>query len=320
MSQLPFELWSEIFKYLDLKNLSKINCLNKYFNYFIQKDKLDIIDSFYTKNFLFIPKTRDTYINYYYCIDWTKFVLNNMTIPEHVIRWITERNDLEMIALHQELSPCLVEYISDRVQFDTLITKQKIPLQMLEYKINSLASLTNFQWYLIWSSQNVDYDFIIRHFNNIQWQPLSTNKDAMSYKIIHSFSENLIWPEITRHGIHECIINEFKHKMDRFCWINISEYTNLSQEFIKENLHVLDFNRVIRYQTLDEDFIIDIVDNLTDTEKYMYINIISLNQKISIKFLKKYVKFISLRTLIRNDKILRKDIESFVKSELEVLA
>jgi hypothetical protein len=108
--------------------------------------------------------------------------------------------------------------------------------------------------------------------------------------------------------------------MDRFCWINISEYTNLSQEFIKENLHVLDFNRVIRYQTLDEDFIIDIVDNLTDTEKYMYINIISLNQKISIKFLKKYVKFISLRTLIRNDKILRKDIESFVKSELEVLA
>jgi len=314
MLSLPFEIWIDIFKYLDLENLSKMSCLNKYFNYYIKKNKWDLIDQLYTKNFLVIPKTKETYLNYYYCIDWSKYILNRVYIPEDVIRWITNTTDLEVITLHQKLSPQMIEQIYNKVQLDVLIAKQEIPLHIL-YEVLSRNDneLSHYQWYLVWSAQPIDYNFVLKYFSKIQWQPVSCNKHALSYELISNFSENLIWSEITRHGIHEDIINEFKHKMDFICWSNISEYTQLSTEFMRDNLLSLEFNRLLRFQTIEEDFLFELVDNLVESEKFTYVNSIVLHQKVSLSFLKKYTRYISFKILIRNEKILRKDLDLYWK-------
>ena len=81
---------------------------------------------------------------------------------------------------------------------------------------------------------------------------MSGNKSIVSVDFIRYFSNDIIWQEFTRHGIHEEILESYIEKFDLICWNNISRYTELSNRFIIDNIVNLEFDLLIRYQTLSE--------------------------------------------------------------------
>ena len=72
------------------------------------------VDNIIENDRLFIPLTKETFYNYKYCIDWSQIILQNektgYKIPENVIEWITDVQDLEMISSYQKFSSNFIKF------------------------------------------------------------------------------------------------------------------------------------------------------------------------------------------------------------------
>lgn len=305
---LPFETLVHILKYTDVKTLGNLCSVNKYFNNIISVNLWMIIDSLYKyTDTILIPKTIWTYNKYRYLIDWNTIIMynqqHNMTIPEDVVIWIPDIQDLQMIAAYQTLSEETITILYDRIEWSTLLSKQSVPINIIYYIIDSqtdIWSLSNADWFNIWSYQKLDCDFVTRYFDKVEWHALSSNKEIVSFDFISKFGEHIVWQEFTKHSIHENILEYYIHKFDFICWNNISRYTELSDKFMKCHLKHLDIGSLIRYQSISDQLLNEIVDNFSDTDMDFYMPNIATYQNLSQPFVEKYKMYLPLRALIRN--------------------
>jgi len=315
LENAPIEILSKILKYTDVITISKMSCLNHYFNRVIDRNLWFLIDNlnYHTKTIL-LPNTIFTYHKYRYLIDWGDIILYNqdhgLIIPDNVIQWIEDIVDLEMICVYQKLSDDTIRLLYPRISPSSLLLKQDVPLDIINYMIhsqNETWTLSPSDWYNICHYQNIDCQFVDDNLENIQWHPLSCNKNIVSYDFIYKYGNNIIWQEFTKHGIHESVLDYFVDKFDFICWNNISRFTQLSDNFLKTYLQHLDRSTILRYQQIPEQLLIEIVESFNDFDKDFYFQTIATYQKLSFDFIKKYKSYLSLRAIIRNKNI-RKSI------------
>jgi hypothetical protein len=185
-----------------------------------------------------------TFDKYRYLIDWNSIILynqqHNKNIPEDVIEWIPDNVDLEMICTYQTFSEKLIRKIYNKLSWSSLLSKQTVPIDIIDYHITNGVIFSNTDWYNIWSKQIIDVNFVTKYIDNIQWHPVSSNKNAVSFEFIQLYSQHIVWQEFTKHGISESIIVYFLDKFDFFSWSNLCRYTELSCDFIKSHLSYLD--------------------------------------------------------------------------------
>lgn len=310
IEELPIEILIQILKYIDLRALSKLTCTNKLISKIILDNKWFFVDNL-TDNLidsgkLLIPLTKETYFNYKYYVDWSNIILQNeksgYKIPESVIEWITDTQDLQIISSYQEFSHNLIYKLIDKISFKNLLNNQDLPIDIL-YSFNGLYVLNNADWFTIWSKQTVNYDFIVKYEEYIQWHPLCGNKSCVSFEFINKYHSKIIWPEFTKHSINEKILEKFIDRFDFISWNNISRYTQLSDEFIKKYLVYLDLGCIFRYQTLSLELLNTLTESFTNDEFVFYFQSICLYQKLTSEFIIKYKDKITIKHLIRNKNI-----------------
>lgn len=308
IDKIPKEIWIHIFKDLDLKTISNLLCTNKKFKDLITPLKWDIIDSLYDKG-CFIPKNKETYHEYLYCIDWMTFVYKEINIPEDVIIKLHEYVDFAVITTKQKFSENLIRKFFHKIPMYNLLTFQKVPIDILtaliDSKIPELISSTF--WYAIWKNQNINVSFINRFKRYVDWNAISSNKDALSIELINTFYNELVWYEVTLHGIHESIIETFIHKMDIFSWKNVAYFSQLSENFILKYEDKLEISTLFRSQQMSEPLMEYLLQKITDQYELEEIwSHISLNQCLSLDFIQKYSNKLNLGFMIRNPRIKRK--------------
>lgn len=305
---LPNEIWLNIFKNIDLKTLSSLICTNKSFKNIIEPNKWDIIDSMSERGTP-IPKNLNTYFEYMYCIDWTTYVYKKMTIPEDVIIKLNEYVDFAVITTKQKFSENLIRKYFNRIPMINLLMFQKVPIDILEAIIIS-KNPDNFQrdyWRYVWKNQKITIHFLNKFKGYVDWHALSSNKDALTYDIINEHQNELIWPELTSHGIHECIIEKFIYKMDPFSWKNISYFSKLSEIFIRKYINNLDILALFTSQQMSEILILELIEKVKDENDIVDMwSKIALNQSLTNGFIQKYKDKLNLIFMIRNQSIKRK--------------
>lgn len=307
--KIPIELWFDILKYTTIVDISNLACANNFFYEMIRQNKWRFIDNLIEKKFDYIPKTNQTYINYKYCIDWSSLILaypNNKTIiPNNVIEWIDDRQDLEYICIYQYLCEETIRKVFDKINWRLFLTYQILPLDLICYIVETY-DLSHNDWRLVWSNPNLDIEFIIKYVDFAQWHAISSNKDIVSLELINHFGDRLNLHELTKHGIHESIVTHYLYKMDFICWANVSQFTQLSMDFIKTHIDKLNLQFVLNYQNIDEKYLQTLIERFEPDESYF--QYIALNQKLSYDFIIKYKNMLPLKNLVRNKKILRNDI------------
>jgi hypothetical protein len=303
---LPNEILILIFKYLDVLSLSKLNCINTYLHNKIKEiNKWYIIDNMSNPNYCkLIPKTKETFKNYRFCIDWKELIIQKCTINEEVIEWIENNNDIVVISIYQNFSKNLLKKVYNKIPISCLLSQQILPIDTLHDIIEN-NELSQTDWYSISLKQEIYVIFVEKYFDKIQWHPLSQNKDSINCEIIDKYHHRLFWQELTKHGINEYILVKYIKYFDFICWSNISQFSVLSNEFMKMFLSLLDLDFIFRFQRMSEELLTSIIENFTMDEHY-YFEIIGLNQIMSKKFIIKYKNFLKLNTLIRNKNISRK--------------
>lgn len=315
MNKIPVELWFDITRYLSIIDISHLSCINKHFSILIKKNKWSFIDIIYqdTSNYTIIPKTPETFQNFRFCIDWCNIILNNPTkkeiIPSEIIEWMEDRQDLEYICIYQTLSENTIRNSFNKIHWRLLLTYQILPFDLIEIIVDSY-DLSNSDWNLIWLNPNITLDFITKNIDHAQWHIISANKELISLELIQKYGNRLSLHELTKHGINEQIIEYYLPKMDIICWINVSQFTKLSMDFIKTHIDKLNLQFIINCQEIKESYLEEIIQKrLDDNNHTMFFQAISLNQKLSYDFIKKYKNHLFLKNLIRNKWISRKDLQ-----------
>lgn len=310
--KLPVEIWFVILKNVSFLDLSSLMCVNRYLYNLIQQNKWRLVDNLNKKSLKIIPKTKETFINFKYSVDWVSMILDNKQnknyIPDYVIEWIEDRQILEYMCIYQTFSENTIRKVFDKINWQLLLLYQKkIPLDLINYIVETY-DLSFENWNLIWLNENLDLNFITRYIDNVRWHIISSNKEIISLSLIEKYGDRLILHEITKHGINERIIAHYLSKMDMICWTNVSQFTKLSMEFIKTHIDKLNLQFILNYQEIDEEFLESLIEKLSDFEKTMFFQSVALNQKLSYNFISKYKNDLCIQNLIRNKKILRNDI------------
>lgn len=308
IEEFPIEILVQILKYIDLRALSKLTCCNKLMYKTISNNKWVFVDNLIDSSDLLIPLTKETYFNYKYYVDWSHIILQNektgYKIPESVIEWISDTQDLLIISSYQEFSHDLIYKLIDKISCKNLLNNQNLPIDILYSFIDSdTYILTSADWYTIWTKQTVNYEFIIKYEEYIQWHPLCGNKSCVSFEFINRYHSKIIWPEFTKHSINEKILELFVDRLDFISWNNISRNTQLSDEFIKKYLLYLDLGCIFRYQTLSLELLNTLTESFTNDEFVFYFQSICLYQKLTSEFIIKYKDKITIKHLIRNKNI-----------------
>lgn len=322
--KLPVEIWFIILKNISFRDLSCLMCVNRYLYNLIQKNKWRLVDNLNDVSFNIIPKTKETFINYKYSIDWVGMILNNKEnknyIPDYVIEWIEDRQILEYMCIYQTFSEETIRRIFDKINWQLLLLYQKkIPLDLINYIVETY-DLSFENWNLIWLNENLDLNFITKYINKVRWHVISGNKEIISIDLIEKYGDRLILHEITKHGINERIIIHYLSKMDMICWTNVSQFTKLSMDFIKKYIDKLNLQFILNYQEIDEGFLESLIEKLSDLEETIFFQSVALNQKLSYNFISKYKNDLCIQNLIRNKKILRNDIYvTFQKSNIKTI-
>ena len=306
--ELPIEILIQILKYINLRTLGKLTCCNKIIYKIISENKWFFVDNFIDNDNLFIPLTKETFNNYRYCVDWSHIILQNektgYNIPESVIEWIEDTQDLEIIASYQKFSNNLLYKLINKISFKNLLNTQDLPLDIIYWFVESNTYvLNNANWYAIWSKQTVNYDFIVKYEDYIQWHPLCGNKSCVSFEFINNYHSKIIWQEFTKHSINEKILEQFADRFDFISWNNISRYTQLSNEFINKYIIYLDLGCIFRYQKLSSELLNTLIESFTNDEFVFYFQSICLYQKLTSEFIIKYKDNIMIKHLIRNKNI-----------------
>lgn len=315
LSILPLEILMYVLKYTDVITVSKLSCVNKYFNNMINDNLWNIIDKLYKHtDTILIPKTIQTYNKYLYLVDWNNIIMynqqHNKIIHEDVIIWIPDIQDLHIIAVYQTLTEKTIRMLYNKIDRSILLSKQIVPLDIIYYIISSSHDISVTDWFNIWLYQKVDCAFVTTFFDKVEWHALSMNKEVVSVDFINMFGKYIIWQEFTKHSIHENILKYYIDKFDFICWNNISRYTELSDTFMKLHLQNLDLGTLIRYQSIPPTLLEEIVENFNDNDIDFYMQNIGTYQKISKKFICRYKYYLPLRVLIRNKHIPRSDIHT----------
>lgn len=309
---LPNEILIEVFKYLNVLSLSKLYRSNKeLYNKIKFINKWKIIDDMFNADYLkLVPKTKETFNNYSFCIDWKELIVQKCIIPEEVIEWI-EKPDIAIISIYQKFSENLLKKVHDKISFSILLSHQILPVDIL-YDIIERYTLSSTDWYYISLKQKIDLEFIEKYYDKIQWNPLSQNINIINCKVIDKYHDKLVWQELTKHGINEYILIKYTSYFDFICWSNISQYSILSNDFIKMFLLFLDLDIIFRFQKISDALLNTIVENFTKNE-YHYFESIGLNQCLSRDFVIKYKDFLPVKILIRNKNISRNLLSNIYK-------
>lgn len=315
----PIEIVYNILVFVNIKTYSKILLLNKkHYNSF-NPSKWNIIDNMKFANHP-IPLNYNTYNNYKYNIDWITIIYNKTTIPESVIEifMIKDKSDnddiskfnIKLILKYQKLSHDFLLRFYQLCDWKILLSHQNLPQSLIE-KIISENELDPIDWYNLLSTQKYNLEFINNNIERINWHwhAVSINKDVITTDILSKYYDNLIWPELTKHGINQDIIEIFIYKLDPISWSNVAYYSQLSNSFILKYISFLNPQILFRTQQLDHTTIIYLVNlqkDIFDIEE-SWVNI-ALYQSLDFNFIYTYKNNLSLKYLIRNPKIKRKDL------------
>ena len=101
------------------------------------------------------------------------------------------------------------------------------------------------------------------------------------------------------------------HLFSDYDWYLISQFQNLSEDFIDKHSGKVDWIAICRTQILSELFIEKNLDKLD----WYYI---SMYQKLSERFIRKHIRKIDINWLMGNEKI-SKNIKSEIKKEINLL-
>ena len=209
-----------------------------------------------------------------------------------------------MISSYQEFSHNLIYKLINKISCKNLLNNQDLPIDILCLFIDSVNVFNNADWFTIWSKQTVNFDFIVKYEEYIQWHPLCGNKSCVSFEFINKYHSKIIWPEFTKHSINEKILEKFINHFDFISWNNISRYTQLSDEFIKKYILYLDLGCIFRYQILSSELLNTLTESFTNDEfVFNFRESICLYQKLTSEFIIKYKDKISIKHLIRNKHI-----------------
>ena len=304
MNKLPNEILEKIFLHLDIKDLGKLLCVNKeYYNIF-NTIKYNLIDSM-DEIGIYIPDTKETCVEYKYCIDWTQILLEEKTIPEHVLELLQEYINLDCVSTKQKFSDDFIRKYYKKLSYTTLIINQKLPIDIL-IKIIEENNVDLVYWKHIWKHQSINLEFIDRYIDFIDWEFVSQNKESLDKDIIIKYYDKLNWSELTKLGINEFFIEKFIDKIDVFSWYNISYYSSLSGSFILKYYDKLHINSIMHSQILQEQIIYYILQNTYnpyDLDMIWYN--IALHQPISKLFIISKKDNLTMNLLISNKYIKR---------------
>lgn len=230
---LPFDIWYNVFQYIDLKTLSTLCIVNTTFNNYIKCNKWKIIDELKHIG-LFVPLNKDTYLNYYFCIDWNSIIFYGLHIPDCVIENLISFDYIHLLFSYRRLSEHIIRKFFNLVNWRNLLFNQTLPDDLLDKLVASNTLYTS-DWKMLCKYQkNINEAFILKYYNQIDWESFSTNKH-LSLNIIDKYKHKIVWSELTKTGLHEYILLKYIEKFDSSCWINISWYSKLSP-FLFEHL------------------------------------------------------------------------------------
>lgn len=295
---LPFDIWYNVFKYINLKTLSALCIVNKTFNEYIKYNKWELVDNLKYIGYN-VPLNNATYSNYYFCIDWNSIIFYGIYIPDDVIENILSFDYINLLFSYRRLSERIIYKFFHLINWRTLLFNQFLPEDLLD-KLVTTNHLYTSDWKMLWKFQkNISDSFIFKHYNQVDWESFSTNKN-LSLNIIDKYKHKVIWSELTKTGLHEYILLKYIEKFDSSSWINISWYSKLSPFFIRTFIKFLDKHVIIHTQKVPDDILEYILETCDDDDIQEYMNIVSKYQPLSYNFIKKHKSILNLNILISN--------------------
>lgn len=307
-NKIPNEIINEICKYLDIPSLSRMLCTNKRLYTQLNTKKWDIIDIMNTDVLCkCVPRNKETFMEYEYCIDLTEAIVANKKLDDTTIINLNQYINFGLLSTNQRLSHDILRKYYDCIPITNLLRNQKLPYDILVH-IAKTYELNNTQWYELCKNQPIDETFIIRHYKNINWNALSQNRGIITIGIISRFTDQLFWPELTNLGLSEDIINKCMDKIESNveCWSNICFSSRLSSEFILRHMNKLNAMILLTCQTLEEPVILELINNEPEMFREDLWIKVATSQNLSKEFIQQYRSSLPLRFLIRNRRIKRK--------------
>jgi hypothetical protein len=307
---LPFEIWLDIIKHTNVRTLSSLLCVNKQVYKALVLNRYELIDAIYknSNNYeCLVPKTKETLKTYSYIIDWTTIVCAKADIPHAIIEELNEHIDFVAVASYIIFSEELIRKYYHKIPLSILFSVQCVPYDIL-CQIATQTTLETHDWDNIWKHQAFPIDFVKRHIQHVNWLMISCNPKALSYDLINEYSDLLIWPEITKHGVAEFIIERYMHKMDIFSWSNACCYSRLSPDFLRKNIGIIDTTFVFHCQELDEELILELIEQEHEFEQENLWYKAASHQRLSRQFIETHKEKLPTHLLIRNPKIKRNDL------------
>ncbi|NBU33975.1 hypothetical protein EB118_03155 [bacterium] len=241
-------------------------------------------------------QTRD---NYVHAIDWAGIIYHSKTIPEFVFDSVMPLEDVIVAFVYHDMSEKLIRKFYEFCNYKVLLSNQKLPLDILQ-SIISTHELSISDWNVIWERQVFTSTFVQMYISHVNWYNLSTNKH-LSEDIIQAYQEHLVWPEVTKHSIHEHILVRYLHRLDHISWTNVSWYSSLSHDFIRKNIDFLDKRVILHTQYVP----IDIIQTLVEQDTNLF-SIVAKYQKLTLEFIVYYKNFLNVAHLRSNQKIPRR--------------
>jgi hypothetical protein len=288
-------------------------CVNQEFAQSIRKCLYEIIDSMKGEPLLtYVPRTTDTFSRFRYIIDFPTILFNKTVLPDDVIIRFNEHINFEQLAGYQKFSDAMLEQFYKVIPLGTLLHSQVLPIELLERTVTeTYQQLDNSHWYNICQYQPLTVSFIEKYLAHIDWYALSQNKQAITCDLLNRYYHKLFWPELTKLGVSEEILEQCIDKLDAFAWQNIAYSSKLSTGFIARYFEQLrpSLLVLVTCQELTDEMLEAIMSKCTPEEAQDLWNKIANSQPLSAAFISKHQEHLQLRFLIRNKKIKRKTLQ-----------
>jgi len=313
---IPPEIWAEIFKYLNVRCLSEMACVNRFANSIINEHLYDIIDSSHVisvSDFSWVPGSRATYQRFRYLIDFPTLQYKKSHFSDQTINTFSDIIDLEQLSKHQKLSDNILNRFYSRISLINLLQNQLLPEELLERLIQTHYSrLDNSHWHAVCMNQNISKQFIERYLSHIDWYAVSQNKQVITTDVFNCYQNRLFWPELSKLGINEELLRMFVHKLDLFSWQNIAYSSRLSTQFIRDFWPQLQPSLMVLLvcQELEEPLLNEIVECCERDKLQDVWNKVANSQPLTEAFISQHIEQLPFRFLIRNTKIKRKVLEN----------
>lgn len=332
LDNLPCEIMLYILKQTDVRTVSVMCCVNTYFYKLMKANKWSIIDSIFVKNNnekYIIPANGKTYKAYRYVIDF--HLPHVVTRPQRkrlnksVLETLMKENgiNMEYIVINFVLAEDFLSIHWEKMSTYNILMYQNLPLNVIlsianKYYENHREHLD--YWEAICRCQTLPLYVIDQYLSCINWFVLSGNKKTLTIDVLKKYSDKVMWAEVTKLGVVEELINEFVESMTRYtstalcsiCWMNISCYSQLSDEFIRKYINKLNIKFLLVYQNLKPDTIEELIGFATHPmsgiESEQMWDKVSEYQCLSYSFIRKHKGHLKLHKLISNRKISRRDL------------